>query len=270
MLPIIVLPVLMFTILMMLPFLDAWITGDKREHHLLRAPAQRADPHRADGRADDVLRPPLGRRRQRHHRDQLRMSINPITYLLRFLVFVGPVIAFLITRRWCISLQRHGQRDGAARLRDRHHHALPEGGYSEQHLPICPAEGVHAHRHGTATRSTRSRATSTRTASQHPASRKDALRARLSHAVVRRQRRRSPRPRARGGRTTTPSTSTSCRPRLGRPRRRRPPVRRPPLGGRRDAPRRSLTPYRFITKAPGSPGAFVASRAGMRREAPGG
>ena len=37
-LPIIVLPGLMFTILLMLPFLEAWITGDKREHHLLQRP----------------------------------------------------------------------------------------------------------------------------------------------------------------------------------------------------------------------------------------
>ena len=34
------------------------------------APAQRPDPHGPDGRADDLLRPDLGRRRQRHHRDQ--------------------------------------------------------------------------------------------------------------------------------------------------------------------------------------------------------
>src|ERR1700709_1260700 len=37
-LPIIVLPGLMFTILMMLPFLEQWISGDKREHHLLQRP----------------------------------------------------------------------------------------------------------------------------------------------------------------------------------------------------------------------------------------
>ena len=31
-------PCLMFTILLMLPFIEAWITGDKREHHLLQRP----------------------------------------------------------------------------------------------------------------------------------------------------------------------------------------------------------------------------------------
>src|SRR3954469_24094630 len=37
-LPIIVLPMLMWAIVMMLPFLEAWITGDKRDHHLLQRP----------------------------------------------------------------------------------------------------------------------------------------------------------------------------------------------------------------------------------------
>ena len=41
---------------------------------------------------------------------KLHLSINQITYFMRVAVFVGPVIAFFITRRWCISLQRHGQR----------------------------------------------------------------------------------------------------------------------------------------------------------------
>src|SRR6195952_2924329 len=37
-LPIIVAPVLVFTIVLMLPFVEAWITGDKRDHHLLQRP----------------------------------------------------------------------------------------------------------------------------------------------------------------------------------------------------------------------------------------
>ena len=58
---------------------------------------------------------------------KLHLSINQITYFMRVAVFVGPVIAFFIARRWCISLQRSRRGDAAARLRDRHHHALPRG-----------------------------------------------------------------------------------------------------------------------------------------------
>jgi ubiquinol-cytochrome c reductase cytochrome b subunit len=136
MLPILVLPLVMFTILMLLPFLDAWITGDKRDHHLLERP--RNAPTRtalmvalmtmyglfwAAGGNDIIA-------------IRLHASINQITYFLRAAVFIGPVIAFVITRRWCISLQRkdnetllHGYETGII-MRS------PEGGYSERHLPL--------------------------------------------------------------------------------------------------------------------------------------
>lgn len=138
-LPIIVLPGLMFTILMLLPFLESWVTGDKRDHHLLQRP--RDAPTRTalmvalmtfygllwSAGGNDIIA------------IKLHLSINQITYFLRFAVFVGPVIAFVITRRWCISLQRkdnemllHGYETGII-MRS------PEGGYSERHLPLSPA-----------------------------------------------------------------------------------------------------------------------------------
>jgi ubiquinol-cytochrome c reductase cytochrome b subunit len=67
---------------------------------------------------------------------QLHLSINQITYAFRVLVFVGPVIAFVVTRRWCHSLQRadnerlaHGYETGVITR-------SPEGGYSEQHRRV--------------------------------------------------------------------------------------------------------------------------------------
>ncbi|MDI6908964.1 cytochrome bc complex cytochrome b subunit [Nocardioides sp.] len=143
MLPILVLPVVMFTILLLLPFLDAWITGDKRDHHLLERP--RNAPTRTAlmvalmtmyglfwiAGGNDIIA------------IQLHASINQITYFLRVAVFVGPVIAFVVTRRWCISLQRkdnemllHGYETGVI-MRS------PEGGYSEKHLPL-PATRAYA------------------------------------------------------------------------------------------------------------------------------
>ncbi|NPC95464.1 cytochrome bc complex cytochrome b subunit [Nocardioides sp. zg-DK7169] len=135
-LPIIVLPGLMFTILLLLPFLEAWITGDKREHHLLDRP--RNAPTRtalmvslmtfyglmwAAGGNDIIA-------------IKLHLSINQITYAMRVLVFVGPAIAFFITRRWCISLQRH---DNDVLLHGYETGIImrsPEGAYAEKHLPI--------------------------------------------------------------------------------------------------------------------------------------
>ena len=135
-LPIIILPGLMFTILLVLPFVESWITGDKRDHHLLQRP--RNAPTRtavmvslmtfyglmwAAG-GNDIIAIKMG------------LSINQITYFMRGAVFIGPLIAFIITRRWCLSLQRadnekllHGYESGVI-MRD------PQGGYSEKHLPL--------------------------------------------------------------------------------------------------------------------------------------
>jgi ubiquinol-cytochrome c reductase cytochrome b subunit len=119
---------------------EAWVTGDKREHHLLQRP--RNAPTRtafmvslmtfyglawAAGGNDIIA-------------IKMHLSINEITYFLRGAVFIGPLIAFLITRRWCISLQRadndrllHGYETGVI-VRS------PDGGYAEKHLPISPSK----------------------------------------------------------------------------------------------------------------------------------
>ncbi|MGZ3481688.1 MAG: cytochrome bc1 complex cytochrome b subunit, partial [Myxococcaceae bacterium] len=138
-LPIIVLPGLMFTILLLLPFVESWITGDKREHHLLQRP--RNAPTRtavmvslmtfyglmwAAGGNDIIA-------------IKLHASINQITYFMRAAVFIGPAIAFFIARRWCISLQRH---DNETLLHGYETGIImrsPTGEYSEKHLPIAPS-----------------------------------------------------------------------------------------------------------------------------------
>lgn len=71
---------------------------------------------------------------------KLDLNLNHITYFNRVMVFVGPVLAFIITRRWCISLQRadqnrllHGYETGII-MRS------PEGAYAERHLPIAESD----------------------------------------------------------------------------------------------------------------------------------
>jgi ubiquinol-cytochrome c reductase cytochrome b subunit len=134
--PIILLPGLAFTLLLLLPFIENWITQDKREHHLLERP--RNAPTRtaflvgmmtfyglmwAAGGNDIIA-------------IKFNLSINQITYFMRAAVFIGPVFAFFLTRRWCISLQRH---DEAKLLHGYETGVLmrsPEGEYSELHLPV--------------------------------------------------------------------------------------------------------------------------------------
>ncbi len=68
------------------------------------------------------------------------LNLNYITYFMRVAVFVGPVIAFIVARRWCISLQRQDE----ARLLHGYETGIimrsPEGAYAEKHLPITGEE----------------------------------------------------------------------------------------------------------------------------------
>ncbi|MBM9464356.1 cytochrome bc complex cytochrome b subunit [Aeromicrobium sp. YIM 150415] len=127
---------ILFTLLGAWPFVERWITGDDREHHLLDRP--RNAPTRTAlgvagmtafgllwiGGGNDVIALRFG------------LDLNSITYFLRVMFFLGPIIAFIVTRRICISLQRkdhevltHGFETGVI---DR----SPDGGYSERHAPL--------------------------------------------------------------------------------------------------------------------------------------
>ncbi|MDX3800306.1 cytochrome bc complex cytochrome b subunit, partial [Streptomyces sp. AK04-3B] len=118
------------------PFVEAWITGDTREHHILDRP--RNAPVRTGlgvawltlyavlllGGGNDIVA------------THLHLSINAITWFVRISVFVAPVVAFTVTKRICLGLQRrdrdmvlHGRETGAIRR-------LPHGEYVEVHEPL--------------------------------------------------------------------------------------------------------------------------------------
>src|ERR1700712_126502 len=131
---------LFFGLMAIYPFLEAWVTKDKSEHHLLERP--RNNPTRTAfgvaamtaygmlwiGGGNDLVA------------TQFHVSLNAVTYFLRIAVFVAPVLAFLITKRICIGLQRsdadrllHGAETGIIE-RD------PSGAYSERHRPVSQGE----------------------------------------------------------------------------------------------------------------------------------
>ena len=129
-------PFLLFGMIIGWPFLEQWVTGDKREHHLLQRP--RNAPTRTAFLAAMVTEYGLlwaagGNDILATH---FHWSLNSITYFMRGAIFIVPAIVFYVTRRWCIGLQRadndlllHGYETGII-MRS------PEGGYSERHLPI--------------------------------------------------------------------------------------------------------------------------------------
>ncbi len=138
--PAVVIPGMLFTFLFVYPFLEAKVTGDHREHHVLDRPRNR--PVRtalgvafltafiilAVAGSNDLLA------------THFVMSLNAITWALRILFFVGPVLAFWITKRICLGLQRkdrelvlHGHETGRI-VR------FANGEYIEVHRPVDEQE----------------------------------------------------------------------------------------------------------------------------------
>jgi ubiquinol-cytochrome c reductase cytochrome b subunit len=122
------------------PFFEQWATGDKSWHNILDRP-RNAPIRTATGMAavtfygvlwaegaNDVIA------------DKLQIPLYTITWIARVMVFLGPLIAFVVTRRICLGLQRrdndlleHGLETGIIRQ-------LPSGEYIEVHRPLTEEE----------------------------------------------------------------------------------------------------------------------------------
>ena len=118
------------------PFIEQWITGDKREHHLNDRP-RNAPTRTAVGMAaiafygvlwlegaNDVIA---------QHFD---ISLYTVTEIARVAVFAVPILAYFITKRICLGLQRkdlhlleHGVETGIIRQ-------LPNGEFIEETRPL--------------------------------------------------------------------------------------------------------------------------------------
>mgnify|MGYP006271535633 CR=1 FL=1 len=138
--PAVILPGILTHILVLYPWIEAALTGDKREHHILDRP--RNVPTRTAFGAggvtfylmlwfsgdNDIIA------------TAFNLSINHITMFLRIAIFVVPVLVYIVVKRACLGLQRrdndkllHGYESGQI-LR------LPHGEYIEIHKPISDEE----------------------------------------------------------------------------------------------------------------------------------
>jgi ubiquinol-cytochrome c reductase cytochrome b subunit len=129
---------LLFTVLALYPFVEHWVTGDKREHHLLDRP--RNHPTRTGfgvagitaygvlwaAGGNDLIGP------------FFHLSIYQITWTARIAFFVAPVLAFMIARRWCLSLQRHDRETVLHGYETGVIVRSPTGEYTEIHRQINP------------------------------------------------------------------------------------------------------------------------------------
>ncbi|WP_433855953.1 cytochrome bc1 complex cytochrome b subunit [Streptomyces kronopolitis] len=133
--PIVIFPLVLVAIAVY-PFVESWVKGDKREHHILDRP--RNVPTRTGfgvawlvayfvmliGGGNDLWA------------THFHLSLNSLTWFVRIGFFVLPVLAFIATKRICLGLQRrdkdkvlHGRESGIIKR-------LPHGEFIEVHEPL--------------------------------------------------------------------------------------------------------------------------------------
>ena len=120
------------------PFIENWVTGDKREHHVLDRP-RNAPTRTAIGAAGVMFYAVLWAGASTDLiATNFKMSLNQVLVSMQIALIVLPFVAFFVTKRICLALQRkdreiaiHGRESGRI-VR------LPHGEYIEVHEPLEP------------------------------------------------------------------------------------------------------------------------------------
>ena len=134
--PGLILPGIMFTGLALYPFIESWATGDKREHHLLDRPRNAPNRTAIGAMALTFTLVALINGGNDIIATTFDLTINQMMWFSRIAIIVLPPIAFVVTKRLCLSLQRadrdlvlHGRETGRL-VR------MPNGEFIEVHEPI--------------------------------------------------------------------------------------------------------------------------------------
>jgi len=136
--PGLIVPGILFTGMALYPFIESWITGDKREHHLLDRPRNAPNRTALGAMSLTFMLVALINGGNDIIAITFDLTINQIMWFSRIGIFVLPPLAFVITKRICLSLQRadrelvlHGRETGRLVM-------MPHGEFVEVHEPISP------------------------------------------------------------------------------------------------------------------------------------
>ncbi|MEJ1920861.1 cytochrome bc1 complex cytochrome b subunit [Microbacterium sp. KHB019] len=118
------------------PFIEAWVTGDKREHHIAQRP-RNAATRTAIGVAGVIFYAVMWAAASSDlMATHFHLTMEGVIHTLQALLFLGPIIGYFVTKRICIALQKkdreivlHGYESGRI-VR------LPGGEYIEVHQPV--------------------------------------------------------------------------------------------------------------------------------------
>jgi ubiquinol-cytochrome c reductase cytochrome b subunit len=135
MVPLLVLPIFL-ALVAFYPFIEAWITGDKREHHIADRP-RNAPTRTAIGAAGVTFYAVLWAAASSDLlATHFRLSIEGVIHACQVLLIVGPVIAYFVTKRICIGLQKKDREIALHGFESGRIVRLPGGEYIEVHQQL--------------------------------------------------------------------------------------------------------------------------------------
>lgn len=115
------------------PFIEAWITGDKREHHIAERP-RNAPVRTGIGAAAVVFYCGMWAAASSDLiATHFRVTLEGVIHTLQFITVVGPFIAYWITKRVCLALQRKDREMALHGFETGRIVRLPGGEYIEVH-----------------------------------------------------------------------------------------------------------------------------------------
>ncbi len=133
--PLLVLP-LFLALVAFYPFIEAWVTGDKREHHIADRP-RNAPTRTAIGAAGVTFYAVLWAAASSDLiATHFKLTIEGVIIGCQVLLIVGPIIAYFVAKRVCLALQKKDREIALHGFESGRIVRLPGGEYIEVHQQL--------------------------------------------------------------------------------------------------------------------------------------
>lgn len=133
--PLLVLPIFL-ALVAFYPFIEAWVTGDKREHHMADRP-RNAPTRTAIGAAGVTFYAVLWAAASSDLiATHFKLTIEGVINACQALLIIGPIIAYFVTKRVCLALQKKDREIALHGFESGRIVRLPGGEYIEVHQQL--------------------------------------------------------------------------------------------------------------------------------------
>ncbi len=127
---------LFIVLVLIYPFIEAWITGDKREHHVLDRP-RNAPTRTAIGAAGVTFYAALWATASSDIiATHFLITMEGVIHTLQAITILGPFLAFFVAKRTCLALQKKDREIALHGFESGRIVRLPGGEYIEVHQPV--------------------------------------------------------------------------------------------------------------------------------------